>query len=82
MRPGASGQRLALPVGLGRFSPCGPMPTSAYAIPSPALQREVSRRRSFAIISHPDAGKTTLTEKFLLYGGALNLAGYAPQDEK
>jgi peptide chain release factor 3 len=37
--------------------------------------REVSRRRTFAIISHPDAGKTTLTEKFLLYGGALNLAG-------
>ncbi len=39
------------------------------------LEREVSRRRTFAIISHPDAGKTTLTEKFLLYGGALNLAG-------
>ena len=36
---------------------------------------EISRRRTFAIISHPDAGKTTLTEKFLLYGGALNLAG-------
>ncbi len=36
---------------------------------------EVSRRRTFAIISHPDAGKTTLTEKFLLYGGALQLAG-------
>ncbi len=43
---------------------------------SPAeLRREVSRRRSFAIISHPDAGKTTLTEKFLLYGGAKQLAG-------
>jgi peptide chain release factor 3 len=42
---------------------------------SPAIEREVKRRRSFAIISHPDAGKTTLTEKFLLYGGALNLAG-------
>ncbi len=39
------------------------------------LKTEVARRRSFAIISHPDAGKTTLTEKFLLYGGALNLAG-------
>jgi peptide chain release factor 3 len=51
------------------------MSVSPYAIPSPALQREVRRRRSFAIISHPDAGKTTLTEKFLLYGGALNLAG-------
>jgi peptide chain release factor 3 len=37
--------------------------------------REIGRRRTFAIISHPDAGKTTLTEKFLLYGGALQLAG-------
>ena len=37
--------------------------------------REVARRRTFAIISHPDAGKTTLTEKFLLYGGAVQLAG-------
>ena len=36
---------------------------------------EISRRRTFAIISHPDAGKTTLTEKFLLYGGAVHLAG-------
>jgi peptide chain release factor 3 len=51
------------------------MSLSAYTTPSPALQKEVSRRRSFAIISHPDAGKTTLTEKFLLYGGALQLAG-------
>jgi peptide chain release factor 3 len=51
------------------------MSVTSYATPSPALQREVKRRRSFAIISHPDAGKTTLTEKFLLYGGALNLAG-------
>ncbi len=37
--------------------------------------KEISRRRTFAIISHPDAGKTTLTEKLLLYGGALQLAG-------
>jgi peptide chain release factor 3 len=36
---------------------------------------EINRRRTFAIISHPDAGKTTLTEKFLLYGGAVQLAG-------
>ena len=36
---------------------------------------EIKKRRTFAIISHPDAGKTTLTEKFLLYGGAINLAG-------
>ena len=39
------------------------------------LEDEIARRRTFAIISHPDAGKTTLTEKFLLYGGALQLAG-------
>lgn len=39
------------------------------------LQKEVLRRRTFAIISHPDAGKTTLTEKLLLYGGAIHLAG-------
>ena len=36
---------------------------------------EIKKRRTFAIISHPDAGKTTLTEKFLLYGGAINQAG-------
>ena len=39
------------------------------------LSEEVARRRTFAIISHPDAGKTTLTEKLLLFGGAINLAG-------
>lgn len=38
-------------------------------------EKEINKRRTFAIISHPDAGKTTLTEKFLLYGGAINLAG-------
>lgn len=38
-------------------------------------EAEINRRRTFAIISHPDAGKTTLTEKFLLYGGAINQAG-------
>ncbi|WP_340302495.1 peptide chain release factor 3 [Roseobacter sp. HKCCD7870] len=41
----------------------------------PALPPEIGRRRTFAIISHPDAGKTTLTEKFLLYGGAIQMAG-------
>ena len=41
----------------------------------PELQAEVARRRTFAIISHPDAGKTTLTEKLLLYGGAIRQAG-------
>ena len=40
-----------------------------------SLESEIKKRRTFAIISHPDAGKTTLTEKFLLYGGAINLAG-------
>lgn len=39
------------------------------------LQEEIAKRRTFAIISHPDAGKTTLTEKFLLYGGAIQTAG-------
>ncbi len=39
------------------------------------LKQEIERRRTFAIVSHPDAGKTTLTEKFLLFGGAINVAG-------
>ncbi len=42
---------------------------------SPTLPPEIARRRTFAIISHPDAGKTTLTEKFLLFGGAIQMAG-------
>jgi peptide chain release factor 3 len=46
-----------------------------------ALPAEIARRRTFAIISHPDAGKTTLTEKFLLYGNAIHLAG-AVKDRK
>ncbi|NCO86806.1 MAG: peptide chain release factor 3 [Rhodobacterales bacterium] len=41
----------------------------------PTLPAEIARRRTFAIISHPDAGKTTLTEKFLLFGGAIQMAG-------
>ena len=39
------------------------------------VKKQIEKRRTFAIISHPDAGKTTLTEKFLLYGGAINTAG-------
>lgn len=39
------------------------------------IKNDIQKRRTFATISHPDAGKTTLTEKFLLYGGAINLAG-------
>jgi peptide chain release factor 3 len=42
---------------------------------APSLPPEIARRRTFAIISHPDAGKTTLTEKFLLFGGAIQMAG-------
>ena len=42
---------------------------------NPALARDVKKRRTFAIISHPDAGKTTLTEKLLLFGGAIQMAG-------
>jgi peptide chain release factor 3 len=49
-------------------------PTAAGGAESP-LARQVARRRTFAIISHPDAGKTTLTEKLLLYSGAVELAG-------
>jgi len=45
------------------------------SMPGTPLAAEVDRRRTFAIISHPDAGKTTLTEKLLLFGGAINLAG-------
>ena len=41
----------------------------------PDYRKEIERRRTFAIISHPDAGKTTLTEKLLLYGGAIQMAG-------
>lgn len=48
---------------------------AAAAAAAVDLEREVARRRNFAIISHPDAGKTTLTEKLLLYGGAINEAG-------
>jgi len=39
------------------------------------IVNEIKRRRTFAIISHPDAGKTTLTEKLLLFGGAIQMAG-------
>jgi peptide chain release factor 3 len=49
--------------------------TDEQALERDTLAREVERRRTFAIISHPDAGKTTLTEKLLLYAGAIELAG-------
>ena len=44
--------------------------------PNPALVSDVEMRRTFAIISHPDAGKTTLTEKLLLFGGAIQMDRY------
>ncbi|MEX2662014.1 MAG: GTP-binding protein [Vicinamibacterales bacterium] len=50
-------------------------PSGAPTGEADGLAREVARRRTFAIISHPDAGKTTLTEKLLLYAGAIELAG-------
>jgi peptide chain release factor 3 len=50
-------------------------PNDATTSIDPRLTSEVARRRTFAIISHPDAGKTTLTEKLLLYAGAIELAG-------
>jgi len=49
--------------------------SSRAAVSDPNLAREIARRKTFAIISHPDAGKTTLTEKLLLYGGAIQMAG-------
>lgn len=53
----------------------GPAAESGDSYSMSAIASEVARRRAFAIISHPDAGKTTLTEKMLLYGGAIHLAG-------
>ncbi len=50
------------------------VPVTGTAV-DPVLAAAIERRRTFAIISHPDAGKTTLTEKLLLYGGAIHLAG-------
>jgi peptide chain release factor 3 len=56
-------------------SPAGASTAAASSLAASPLATEVARRRTFAIISHPDAGKTTLTEKLLLFGGAINLAG-------
>src|SRR4051812_46491192 len=56
---------------MNRIVLAGEAPSSAAS----PLATEVARRRTFAIISHPDAGKTTLTEKLLLFGGAIQLAG-------
>jgi len=52
-----------------------PLVSTGDPVADSRLAHEISRRRTFAIISHPDAGKTTLTDKLLLYGGAIHLAG-------
>src|ERR1022692_4178613 len=57
------------------FSRLVPAKISVTVRGSVSITEEISKRRTFAIISHPDAGKTTLTEKLLLYGGAVQLAG-------
>ena len=49
--------------------------TFAPSLKNNKVNQEIERRRTFAIISHPDAGKTTLTEKFLLFGGQIQVAG-------
>ncbi len=51
------------------------IPATPRNVPAALIAREVARRRTFGIISHPDAGKTTLTEKLLLFSGAIQLAG-------
>lgn len=60
---------------LGTSVSPSPAPSAALTPELEALAEAVARRRNFAIISHPDAGKTTLTEKLLLYGGAIQQAG-------
>jgi peptide chain release factor 3 len=58
------------------FSPLVPLdPSAIFRDSIVSIVKEIQKRRTFAIISHPDAGKTTLTEKLLLYGGAVQLAG-------
>src|SRR5690348_9684500 len=52
-----------------------PRTVDCAVMSTPELPAQIARRRTFAIIAHPDAGKTTLTEKLLLFGGAIQLAG-------
>jgi peptide chain release factor 3 len=62
-------------LGSARAAQCAPAAPMPPATPDPQLAVEIARRRTFAIISHPDAGKTTLTEKLLLYSGLIRTAG-------
>src|SRR5256885_3952788 len=70
--------------------PCSSLLCAPPTPPHPELPRrrmtdlaaEIPRRRTFAIISHPDAGKTTLTEKLLLFGGAIQMAGTVKRSEE
>src|SRR6202040_2308244 len=71
LRPGAGSAAAPLPRRRGRPAHLA----RSYHESMSSLHDRVSRRRTFAIISHPDAGKTTLTEKLLLFGGAIQLAG-------
>ena len=74
----AAAALLATGYSLTGYSPTSSMrctTVQCVAAESISLESEVGRRRNLAIISHPDAGKTTLTEKLLLYGGAINQAG-------
>src|SRR5690606_15630898 len=70
----AKALRPAPPRIIPRFPAQVPAPAAA-GIAMPDVAAEARRRRTFAIISHPDAGKTTLTEKLLLFGGAIQMAG-------
>src|SRR6056297_1762331 len=71
--------KILLRILAARLRPSPPRPISRAMLDrahnTAALPPEIARRRTFAIISHPDAGKTTLTEKFLLFGGAIQMAG-------
>jgi peptide chain release factor 3 len=64
-----------LPCSKGIIATFPPFVPAWYLPAVTALDNEIARRRTFAIISHPDAGKTTLTEKLLWFGGAIQVAG-------
>jgi peptide chain release factor 3 len=74
-QPAAAGSAHASATSTAAADPDLAAPDPGLAAPDPGLAAAVARRRNFAIISHPDAGKTTLTEKLLLYGGAIQQAG-------